>query len=117
MSSTSVIVEPIRDTTRRSSDTDSDSSDIEESITPREGHMNPYIKYFLTLEVCQFFCSLVLTGVVMTLCVVKLSLLSEDSPHFSLYFTPLISLVTLWIPVKNVKKINHRLKNKIKNAV
>lgn len=55
-------------------------------------------------DICQYVTALGLTFGVIILCGYKILVLPEDSVHFSLYFTPIVSLVSLWMPLKRPKK-------------
>lgn len=90
-----------------------DGSDGVDDVNNRH-QINPYIRYFLTLEVCQFFFALGMTAAVIAFCAYKVATIPEDSPHFSLYFTPMMSLLMVWIPVRNVRK---KIANVVETAV
>ena len=68
-----------------------------------EKEINPYIRYCFNFEVMQYFFSMFLTSGVIAFCMWKVSTLPPGSSEFSLYFTPMMALVSLWIPLRGMK--------------
>lgn len=61
--------------------------------------------YVVAISIMKYVFPFVLTIGVVVFLAVQLARLPDDSPALATYLTPLLSLVSIWIPVKGTGKI------------
>ena len=71
-----------------------------------EMRVNPYVTYFINGRTFLLVFSALLTSLAIGLFVIKLSSIDSSDQHFTTYFTTMISLITLWVPMQLVKPEN-----------
>jgi len=70
-----------------------------------EMRVNPYVTYFINGRTFLLVFSALLTSLAIGLFVIKLSSIDSSDQHFTTYFTTMISLITLWVPMQLVKPL------------
>jgi len=75
-------------------------------------------RYVVIMDVVQFAFSVLLTSFAVTFCAFKLATATDDA-SVGIYFPPMLALVMLWAPIKNIKsKMAKRLaENNVAPAV
>ena len=71
--------------------------------TANDTDINKYVRYFINKTTFVIIFSATLTIADIVFCMIKLYLIDSDNPQFTIYFTTMISLITLWIPMQFLK--------------
>ena len=68
-----------------------------------EKKVNPYLKYFINGNtfIMIFSACLTMCGVIFSM--TQLYHMDTTDPQFTIYFTTMVSLITLWVPIQYIK--------------
>lgn len=78
---------------------------LEVSPTPQNETPQATPGYVIAISIMKYVFPFVLTIGVVVFLAVQLARLPDNSPALATYLTPLLSLVSIWIPVKGTGKI------------
>ena len=75
------------------------------------------LKIISILDIIQFSFSMALTSSVIAFCMYKLITAASGSPDTTTYFSPMMALVVIWIPIKNIKSnLSKKIAAKLANV-